>query len=136
LMAMARTGNLQSSSRNQRQANLEDQYAGAKEGVSDEAARRVADLKGRVAMRKEGLMQQAETAQNPTMMGNLAQGAAASLQTPTPFNPLGDVFSNALAGLTTAFEAEQRRRYDEDYLTAMQGLGTSGKGQSTVVKTT
>ena len=78
-------------------------------------------------------MQQAETAENPTLMGNLAQGAAASLQTPEPFNPLGDVFANALAGLTTAFEAEQRRRYDNDYLNALSGLSTTGKGQSKVV---
>jgi hypothetical protein len=135
LFAMTRSGLGQSSARNLRQAKLTGAHTRAGEDIQDTASRMVATTKGNVAARKATLMGQAESAQNPTYMGNLAANQAAALAKPQAYEGIGDPFAAALSGLTSAFASETRKRQEEDYRRRMQQYGLTGSGASKVVST-
>lgn len=133
LFALSRSGLGQSSSMNQRQAQLQGTYTQASQDIIDEAARRRAQTEAAVNQQQQALMNQAEGAQDPSYMRGLAQSQSASLSAPQDVSNLGDVFATALSGITSIYDQERRKQSLADRQRRAAAYGISGEGPTTIV---
>ncbi len=134
LMSLARSGNLGSSLRGEKEADAEAMYETGKDEIAMKADRTVSDLKSRVASRQSDLFSQAASVADPGRMTSMAKTATDELSGPVSYEGIGDPFAGLLSTLTTAYDSERRKR-DAEFWRRRYGVagGIGGSGSSTVV---
>ncbi len=134
LMSLARSGNLGSSIRGEKEADAEAMYETGKADIAMQADRTVSDLKSRVASRQSDLFSQAATVADPGRMTAMAKTATDELSGPVSYEGIGDPFAGLLSSLTSAYDTERRKR-DAEFWRRRYGVsgGIGGAGSSTIV---
>lgn len=89
---LANQGLLNSSAALQEQGDLSKALAGAQEGVQNTATSTAQTLQQQIANEQANLVSQANVANDPLSIAQQAIGQAASVQAPSTFQPLGNLF--------------------------------------------
>jgi hypothetical protein len=91
---LAGQGIMNSSAAGQAQNALSGALTQAQQGVSNQALAQEQQLQQQVGQEKSNLYAQAQTATNPSALGQQALETAASTSAPSTFAPLGQLFTN------------------------------------------
>lgn len=110
LYALARNGRLNSSTRSNQLADLQQQYNVQRTNMDDDALAVSNRARADIENARSNLVSQASSLADPEAIRGLAQSQAQSLISAPDFDPVGTLFTNAAAGLTTAAEARQRQQ--------------------------
>ncbi|MBL4766285.1 MAG: hypothetical protein JKY94_00930 [Rhodobacteraceae bacterium] len=129
ILSLARNGRLQSSARGSKVADLEKKYNLQRQAILDEALGFANNARSDISTRKANLFSQNTAIADPSQIGSLAASAAGALSSSPSFTPLGTLFQNVTAGLST--QADLERRGQATFNTGL--FSTRGNGSSSVI---
>lgn len=112
---LARDGNLDSSTRGDQFAQLQQQYNSNKQAIAGQAQDTANSAKSAVEAARQGLITQLNSSGDATGAANSAAAQATALATPTAYAPLTDMFGATTSALATQAQNERN-----------QALGGSG----------
>lgn len=92
--ALADKGLTNSGSANSLKSSLGQQYALQQQGVANTAQTTAQNLQQQVQGQENTLVSEAESAQNPSAVASQALSTASQFQSPSVFQPLGQMFNN------------------------------------------
>lgn len=128
VLSLGRTGNLQSSAAASTLGDILGDYNRAKVMVADRARGFAQQRRGDVESARTDLMSQLRASADPAFAATSAVNRAAALLPPPSFDPLGDVFLKATAGLANIRGAEERGTAPTG--ARLFGLGGRGTGRT------
>jgi len=128
-IALARTGNSQSSLANQKFAELKDLFDSASQDISARASDFASTERSSVEQARSELINQLNASGNDQLAAQSAQTRAALLGQGQSFDTLGQIFANITDGLAT--QADLERRGQSRYGTNL--FNSVGGGSSRVV---
>lgn len=105
--ALARQGNLNSSARSAKEAELQTAYDTNKATVANNALGYVSTAKNNVADARSGLISELNTTGDNELAANSAVSRAAALSQPQSYSALGDLFSTFTSTLSKGIAAQQ-----------------------------
>jgi hypothetical protein len=126
--ALARSGNLQSSTRAEKMADLQEQYNQRKLDIYNTGMDYANQARSNVDAARNELYTQNQSLADPNLISGNAAARAATLNQMPSFSPLGQLFSDFTAGLATQSDLERRQinQYDQNPLFSLNN-GGSGK---------
>lgn len=105
--ALARSGNLDSSTRAAKEGDLSSMFATQDRAVKDQALSMSNDTRNSVESARSDLIRTLSATGDATGAANSALTRAGALSQPTAYSPLGQLFSNFTAGLGTQAALER-----------------------------
>lgn len=105
--ALARSGNLDSSTRVDQFADLDKRYGTALQGLYDEGRQYGTDARGSVESARADLVSNLQVTGDATGAANAAMARAKALATPPKFQPLEQLFVDATSGLAQQIALER-----------------------------
>ena len=132
IFALARNNRLDSNSRSERLADLEQNLNLQRTNIFDDALGFANQARADIENSRGNLVSQNASLQNPSAIADLASQRATSLASAPNFDPLGSLFQNTTAGIATAAQAQQKR----DKLNQLNNLfiaDPAGSGSARVV---
>lgn len=107
---LARNGRLESKTRSEKFGDLDQQKDVQLANIQDDALQFKNQARRDVENARADLIQQNSALANPAQVANLASNRAQVLTQSPSFDPLGQLFTNASAGLATSVDADRKRR--------------------------
>ena len=127
-LALARSGNSQSSLANQKFADLKSLFDTSSQDIASKASDYANSERSSVENARSNLVNQLNTSGNASLAAQSAQNEATALGKGQSFNTLGQVFANITDGLAT--QADLERRGGARYTTGLFSSGSSsGSGR-------
>lgn len=117
MYALARTGRLQSTTRGNRFADLQQDYDIQKTNVADKAQGYAADARSNVERARADLVALNNSVADPTAIAQQAQLSSNVMRSAPAFDPLAPLFQNVTEGIATQAELERRNasRYNTGF---------------------
>lgn len=109
-LALSRSGNLNSSVRAERFADLQQKFELQRQGIVDRARTGLNDEKSGIERARSSLISQLSSTADASGAAQQATNQARLLSEPPAYDPLEQVFQDVTAGLATAADVERRRR--------------------------
>lgn len=109
IFALARNNRLESNTRSERLADLEQEYNLQRTNIYDDALGFANRARSDVETARGNLISQNSSLQNPSAVADLASQRAVALAAAPQFDPLGSLFQNTTAGIATAQQGQQKR---------------------------
>ena len=126
--ALSRGGNLNSSLRGERMADLNEQYNKRKIDLQNTADDYANQAKTQIESNRQDLYNTNQNLADPTLTKSNATSSVASLMQQPSFSPLGDLLSDFTSGLATQADLERRQMANYDLLFNRDPYG-SGSGR-------
>lgn len=127
--ALARSGNLNSSIRGERLADLNEQMAKRKIDIQNQADDYANQARTAVESSKQDLYTTNQSLADPTLVRGNATAQVANLSNMPSFSPLGDLLSDFTSGLSTQADLERRQMANNNLLFNNNPFG-SGSGRT------
>lgn len=128
IFALARGGRLNSRTRADKLAELEQQYNQNRAQIRDRGISMANETRQNIERARSNLLSQNSTVLDGQSMAQLASQQASALSASPAFDPLGTMFQNTTAGLATAQDAAAARdrmnRANNLYLANVAGKGS------------
>jgi hypothetical protein len=126
LMALARTGRLQSSTRGERFGDLQRDYDIQKTNVADKARQYAGDARSQVERARSDLVALNNSVADPTAIAQQASLSSNAMRTMPAFDPLAPLFQNVTEGIATQAELERRNaaRYNTGFFAPSLNSGS------------
>jgi len=130
--ALARSGNLQSSTRAEKMADLQEQYNQQKLNILNTGMDYANSARSNIDAARNELYTQNQSLADPNLISGNAAARAAQLNQMPSFSPLGQLFADFTQGLSTQADLERRQvnKYNTD--TLFNNV-TSGTGSGKVI---
>jgi hypothetical protein len=129
--ALARTGNLDSSVRGQKAADLQKQYDLNQQQIADQALASETDARNAVEDARANLIATLNATGDAEGAANSALARAAALSQPAAFSPLSSLFADFTSALGTKAAAD-RAEYYGGYSPGSNGANLFGRAKSSV----
>ncbi len=127
--ALSRTGNLNSSTRAERMARLNEQYNQRKLDITNTGLDYANQARNAVDSARGELLTQNSSLADPNVISGNASARAASLAQMPSFSPLGQLLADVSSGLATQADLERRQVSKYDIGLFNPGLNTKGSGR-------
>lgn len=126
LMALARTGRLQSSTRGERFGELQRDFDIQKTNVADKARQYAGDARSQVESARADLVALNNSVADPTAIAQQAQLSSSAMRSAPAFDPLAPLFQNVTEGIATQAELERRNaaRYNTGFFAPSLNRGS------------
>lgn len=126
MYALARTGRLQSTTRGNRFADLQQDYDIQKTNVADKAQGYAADARSNVERARADLVALNNSVADPTAIAQQAQLSSNVMRSAPAFDPLAPLFQNVTEGIATQAELERRNaaRYNTGFFAPSLNSGS------------
>lgn len=109
-LALSRAGQLNSSVRGEKFADLEEQFDLQSQAIQDRARGLLNEEKANIERSRSGLISQLSSTADASAAAQQANNQARLLSAPASFEPLEQVFVDVTSGLASVADAERRRR--------------------------
>lgn len=109
--ALARSGNLESSTRAEKEADLQKEYDNNDRAITDKAVAYGNETRNNVEAARADLIKMLNTSGDASGAANSAISRASTLSAPDAFSPLGPMFSNFSAALAQQAALERGAAY-------------------------
>lgn len=126
MMALARTGRLQSSTRGERFGELQRDFDIQKTNVADKARQYAGDARSQVESARADLVALNNSVADPTAIAQQAQLSSSAMRSAPAFDPLAPLFQNVTEGIATQAELERRNaaRYNTGFFAPSLNRGS------------
>lgn len=130
--ALARGGNLNSSVRGEKTADLEKRYNLANQEIQDKALSQANETRSQVEGSRSDLISMLNATGDAEGAANSAVNRATALSQPTAYSPLSQLFSDFTAGLGTQAALERANYYSGGQVGSRYNTGLFGGGRNSV----
>lgn len=133
VLALSRTGNLNSGAGARQLGDLQEKYNTQRTAVADNALAAANEARAKVEAAKSDLYAQNRSAADPSTAATQAIAQSGLLASPTAYSPLGMVFADVINNLATATALNKGGFLESNSGTALFGTGSGSSDREKVV---